>query len=254
MHQERNTLDTFFSDYLGTDIGDMPPGHTSVVPLPRWTRGGLPGTQAYALWMLVTQSRCAISVHTDLLKNVSRIARTLGIEQLRDSGAVRRLVLTVSKAFGARRGVSSTSGPVLYCTPDTLRFAEVHECRRVTMDDIPRLEPTGLYDESLEPGVRDGCCFACWDEEEPVCLSGTLPVPHMTDRVADIQVPGTLEGWRGRGYGRTCLSHTTAAVMERSLVPLYATSDRNVPSRHTAAAVGYREYGWQFRILMPASD
>ena len=243
-------LDAFFSEYLDCDIAGIPPGHTVIVPSRPRGQAEPHSAETFALWMLLAQGRCAISVQDQLLKKVSGLVRALGIERFRDPEAVKRFVVTAAKSLGVRPGVSSISGPVLYCTRDTLRPARLHPCRPVTKDDIPAIRTTGLYDPSLAPSIEEGTCFAAYDRDQPVALAGTYPVPHLTALVADIAVPGTIATHRKRGFGRTALSFTTEAVLNHNKVPCYITSDQNIASWETARAVGYRSYGWQFRIKL----
>jgi hypothetical protein len=245
-------LDDFFSAYLDCDLAAIPPGHALIVPSPRRERAELLYENAFAVWMFVTGSRCAISVQGNLLKTVSGIAHALGVERLRDPATLQRLVTAAAHALGIRQGISSSSGPVLYCTDETLRRDNRHPCFPVTLQNIEVVLDMHLYDSSLDASVREGTCFVAYVEERPVALAGTYPVPHMADKVADIAVPGVLGPWRGRGLGRTVVSHTTEAVLKRGQVPFYLTSDTNTASIATARSVGYRDYGWQFRIKLSA--
>jgi len=252
MDTEIPVIDAYFSEYLGCAIGDITPGHTVVTASARRERREPQHADAYALWMVTTQSRCAISVQGPMLRAVSAAARALGIELRRDPRAARRLVLVACRALGIRENISSASGPVLYCPRRTLRLAELHPCRPVLPEIVPAVAASGLYDDSLAASVAEGTCYAAWHEDRPVSLAGTLPVPHMADAVADLEVPGTLVPFRRQGFGRTVVSHATRAVLDRGRVPVYITSDNNVASTETAASVGYRRYGWQFRVSLPA--
>lgn len=241
MPGEINAVDDFFSESLGTDLALLPPGQTSIVESPAGENS--------ALRLLVSQSRCVIATHGRLLKTVSGLARALGIEQLRHPETIGRLAAAVSRTLGARKSLSASSGPVFYCARSGLRPAEPRPVRPVQPHELPALRASGLYDDALAEGVERGTCFAAWEKERVVAVCGTLPVPHHADRVADIWFPGTLERFRGQGFGRAVLYHTTRAVFERNLVPIYQTSDRNLASQHAARAAGYREYGWQLRLL-----
>ncbi len=249
-----SVLDAFFSVYIGCDIGEMAPGETRVVASPRRERAELRYTEPFALWMIVAQSRCAVSVRGELMRRVTRIVRPLGIERMRDPQATQRLVIAATRTLGIRRKMSTTSGPIQYCTKKTLRMWEKHACRRVTSLDVPAIEQTGLYGPSLDRSVDEGTCFAAWAGGHPVSLAGTYPVPHMQDAVADMNVSGTIEGFRNQGFGRTVVSHATRATLDLGLVPVYMTADSNVPSKRTARAVGYRTYGWQFQVIVQDKD
>ncbi|OYD17148.1 hypothetical protein CH330_00755 [candidate division WOR-3 bacterium JGI_Cruoil_03_51_56] len=246
MDKEIPVLDAFFSEYLGCDISNIVPGHTCITTSPTQEQN------AFALWMLITQSRCIVSARGRLFKTVSRLAHTLGIERTRDPIAVKKFVIAAAKSLGIKKGVSSTSGPVLYCTPETLRIARLHPCRSVNRFNIAAVKATGLCSPWLDKSISEGTCFAAWDEDKPVSLAGTCMVPHMADEVAEMSVPGTLAPYRGKGFGRTAVSHATEAVLKQNKVPVYITSDRNVASIATARSVGYRQYGWQYRVQLPA--
>jgi hypothetical protein len=245
-------LDDFFSLYLECELALIPPGHTVVNASPRREAPELLYDGTFALWMFVTAGRCAISVQGRLLKTVSGLAHTLGVERLRDATAVQHLVSATAQALGVRQGVSSSSGPVLYCTDEALRVCRDHPCFPVAPENMAVVLDTHLYDSSLDASVREGTCYVAYDGDRPVAIAGTYPVPHMAQKVADVAVPGTLGPWRGRGFGRTVVSHTTEAVLESGRVPFYITSDTNTASIHTARSVGYHDYGWQFRIKLPA--
>jgi len=249
-----SVLDAFFSVYLGCDIGEMAPGETRVVASARRERAELRYTEPFALWMVVAQSRCVISVRGELMRRVTRIVRPLGIERMRDPQAAQQLVIAATKTLGMGRKMTTTTGPILYCTANTLRMWQKHDCRQVTSLDVPVVEQTGLYGPSLDRSVDEGTCFAAWSGSHPVALAGTYPVPHMADAIADINVSGTLEGHRNQGFGRTVVSHTTRAVLNLGLVPVYMTADSNVQSKRTARAVGYRSYGWQFQVTLQDRD
>jgi hypothetical protein len=249
-----SVLDAFFSVYLGCDIGEMAPGETRVVASARRERAELRYTEPFALWMIVAQSRCAVSVRGELMRAVTRIVRPLGIERMRDPQAAQRLVIAATKTLGIGRKMTTTAGPILYCTVNTLRMWKKHDCRQVTSLDVPVIEQTGLYGPSLDLSVDEGTCFAAWSGDHPVSLAGTYPVPHMPDAVADMNVSGTIEEYRNQGFGRTVVSHATRAALDLGLVPVYMTADSNVQSKRTARAVGYRAYGWQFQVIVQGKD
>jgi predicted GNAT family acetyltransferase len=70
----------------------------------------------------------------------------------------------------------------------------------------------------------------------------------MTDLVAEIDIPGTLDPFRGQGYGRTVLAHATGAVISHGLVPFLVIADGNVAALRIARHVGYQTYGRQLLV------
>ncbi|MEO0082279.1 MAG: hypothetical protein ABIL25_08315 [candidate division WOR-3 bacterium] len=245
-------LDDFFSEYLGCDLSLVPPGKTVITASSRRERPELLYGYTFPLWMILTQSRCAISVQGRLLRAVSGLARTIGLANLRRPEAARRFVVAATRVLGIRARVSSSSGPIFYCLRENLRFWQVHPCRPIEPDDIPTIAATGMAGSWLEHSVHERTAFAAYHGKRPVSIAGTFPVPHMADRVADIAVPGTIEEFRNQGFGRTAVAHTTRAVLELGRIPVYSTSDANVASQRTALATGYFEYGWQFRVHLPS--
>lgn len=242
-------LDDYFSVYLGCDIGLIPPGQTVIVASPRRECAEVLYTDPFPVWMIITQSRCAISVRDNLFKTVGSLARAMGLANLRRPEFARQLVLTVARTMGIRQRVGSSSGPILYCTTDTLRMHELHPCRRLLLTDLPAVRESGMLPGPwLEHSIRVGTAFAVFQNTKLVSLAATLPAPHLSEKVAEVSVPGTLEEFRNQGCGRTVVSHTTRAVLETGRIPVYITSDANLASQRTAAAVGYIAYGWQFQI------
>ncbi len=247
-------LDDYFSAYLGCDIGLIPPGQTVIVASPRRERAEAFYTDSFPVWMIITQSRCAISVRNNLFKTVGSFAKAMGLANLRRPEFARQLVLTVAKTMGIHQRVGSSSGPILYCTTDTLRMHQLHPCRRLLLTDLPAVRESGMLPGPwLEHSIHAGTAFAVFRDTKLISLAATLPAPHLSDKVAEVSVPGTLEEFRNQGCGRTVVSHTTKAVLETGRIPVYTTSDANLASQRTAAAVGYIEYGWQFQIRTPQS-
>ena len=107
-----SVLDAFFSVYLGCDIGQMAPGETRVVASARRERAELRYTEPFAMWMIVAQSRCVISVRGELMRRVARIVRPLGIERMRDPQATQRLCLKSSCQTSVSASDKTVSAPV----------------------------------------------------------------------------------------------------------------------------------------------
>jgi GNAT superfamily N-acetyltransferase len=246
-------LDSFFSGYLGCDIARLEPGETRVCDSPRREKPELHYANAFPVWCFVTHNRAVVSTHPLLLGTVSKLCRGMNPARLKDVRTAELLAGTATRVLGLDPGCDYAAGPVLFGPPETYCGRLLQPCRVVTEPDRAALERAGLLDPSLLESVADGTCFAGYDDDKPVALCGVTPVPHMADKVADIALPGTLEPYRRRGFGRTVLSAVTQALHACSRIPFYLTSSHNTASIRTAASVGYLEYGWQFRVKAPGA-
>jgi len=246
------TLDDFFSRYLECDIAKVSAGRVWVIPSDRRETREMHYSNVFALWLLTSGNRCVASVQRGLEPVVARTVGRLRPGQVREPSGQRRLVRAVAAGLRLGPGLSAVSGPVLFCTGRSFRAQRLHPCRRVRRPDLPALAKAGLYGPWLDASVADGTCFAAYDRDEPVSLAGTWEVPHLGDRVADMCVPGTIAARRREGFGKSAVACATGAVLDSGRIPVYVTSDRNRASILTARAVGYTQYGWQFRIELPA--
>ncbi|MEO0085195.1 MAG: hypothetical protein ABIK37_01050 [candidate division WOR-3 bacterium] len=247
-------LDSFFSSYLECDLSKVSPGRVWVVPSDRREMKELHYSSTFVLWLLTSGNRCVASVQRNLEPVVARVVSRLQPGQVRDVSGQQRLLGAVAAAMKQPRSLSVSSGPVFFCTSRSFRRQEIHPCRSVSRADIPALVAAGLYDPSLDSSIAEGTCFAALDKDSPVALAGTREVPHLADRVADMFVPGTIAARRREGFGRSAVSAATEAVIESGRIPLYTTSDHNPASILTARAVGYSQYGWQFRIELVSAE
>lgn len=247
-------VDEFFSEYLGCNLETIAPRDVKVVASPRREQTELLYADVFALWMLVFQKRAAVSVQPRLAGPVTRLVARYGVNGIRSGEFLTEAIGLITGDSHTCAGVSSAAGPILFTCPDLFRPRFQHSCRRITPGDVPALQASGLHGNWLEQSVQEGTCFAGFDADRPVAVCGTFPVPHMADAIADIGLAGTLESHRRLGYGKTVLSATTQAVIEQNKVPVYMTSDRNAASAGTAHAVGYREYGWDFRVRIRAAE
>lgn len=242
------TLDAFFSICLDCDLSKVSPGRVWVIPSDRREMKELHYSSPFVLWLLTSGNRCVASVQRNLEQVVVRTVSRLRPGQVRDVSGQQRLLAAVAAALKLPRSPSVSSGPVFFCTSRSFRRQEVHPCRSVSRADIPALVAAGLYDPSLDSSIAEGTCFAAFDGDRPVSLAGTREVAHLADKVADMFVPGTVAARRREGFGKSAVSAATEAVIASGRIPLYTTSDHNPASIHTARAVGYSQFGWQFRI------
>jgi len=246
------TIDSFFAEYLGCDLAALGPGEVVVTGSSR--RYGLEPHHGhiFALWLVASGNRCAISVQKELVWPVQQVTRGTDVEGLTGLAGRALLAQTVARLLHAEERVTTGSGPIFYCTSGSLRVWDVHPCRPLAPSDLPEATACGLYGPYLGPSVADGTCYVALDGPRPVSLSGTWPATHMAAEIADICVPGTLETHRRQGYAKTAVSHTTRAILGRNRIPVYVTSDRNKASIATAKSVGYAQYGWEFRVQLSA--
>ncbi|MFO7650752.1 MAG: GNAT family N-acetyltransferase [bacterium] len=238
----------FFSAYLECDLSSVAPREMRVVASDRRERRELLYADVFALWLVVFENRAALSVQSQLYKPVRRILGRHGIARIREPRCLDDLTRLVETHRSMLGQVSVASGPINCCAAETFRPRLTHPCRAVTEADLPAVRQSGLYEDWLEQSVRAGTCHAAFDSGRPVALCGTFDVPHLADRVADIGLAGTLDSHRRLGFGSSVLSATTAAILAVGKTPVHQTSDRNVASIATARSVGYREFGWDFRV------
>jgi hypothetical protein len=246
------TIDSFFDEYLGCDLAAMGPGEVVVAGSSRRYAPEPHHGHVFALWLVASGNRCAISVQKELVWPVQQVIKGADVEGLTGVAGRTLLAQTVARLLGDKERVTTGSGPILYCTSGSVRVWNVHPCRPFAPSDLPEATACGLYGTYLEPSVADRTCYVALDGPRPVSLSGTLPAAHMAAEIADLCVPGTLETHRRQGYAKTAVSHTTKAILATGRIPVYITSDRNKASIATAESVGYAQYGWEFRVQLPA--
>ena len=236
------TIDSFFSEYLGCDVGEIGQGEIRIVASDRRCRREMGYASILAVWILIGGNRCAVSVQPPLLELVPRV----DLEKYRCLGFQASLARKASDALD--RELTISCGPVFYCTPESFRAQRLHPCHLVVADDLPSL--TGIVGDyhGLDDSIREGTCFAAMYNGKPVSVSGTHAVPHLAHVIADMNVPGTLEAYRGQGFGTTAVSATTEVILAQGKIPVYMTSDNNAASIRIAKSVGYLEYGWQLRL------
>lgn len=236
------TIDSFFSEYLGCDIGAMEQGEMRIAASDRRCQREMGYASVFAVWILIAGNRCAMSVQHPLLELVPQ----LDLEKYRSLGFHESLARKASDVLGRELAISRS--PIFCCTPETFRAQRLHPCRRIVANDLPSLRGiVGDY-HGLDGSIREGTCFAAMHNEKPVSVSGTHAVPHLTHAIADMNVPGTLEAYRGQGFGKTAVSSTTEAALAQGKIPVYVTSDSNMASIKTARSVGYLDYGWQLKL------
>jgi hypothetical protein len=245
-------IDTFFAEYLGCDLAAMGPGEVVVAGSSRRYAPEPHHDHVFALWLVASGNRCAISVQKELVWPVQQVTKGADVEGLTGSAGRALLAQTVTRLLRAEGRVTTGSGPILHCASGSLRVWDAHPCHPPAWTELAAATASGLYEPYLGSSVADGTCFVALDGPRPVALSGTWPPAHMAAEIADVCMPGTLETHRRQGYARTALSHTTRAILDAGRIPVYTTSDRNKASIATAKAVGYTQYGWEFRIQLPA--
>ncbi len=247
-------LDRFFSVYLECDLSNVTPGRAWIIPSNRREIPELHYENPFPLWLIATGSRCVISVQPALEAPLKKLIARMPLAIFHLPQGRRMMLETVARALNASGRVSAVSGPILFATRGTFRSVELHPCRPITTADIPALQKAGLYDTCLNKSIAEGTCYAAFDGASPVSLAGTWEVPHLQDQIAEMCVPGTIPSKRREGYGKSCLSFATRAVINSGRIPLYLTSDLNPASIATARAVGYQPYGRQFRIEIATTE
>ncbi|MEO0051475.1 MAG: hypothetical protein ABIK11_02860 [candidate division WOR-3 bacterium] len=250
----RPLLDRFFSLYLECDLAKVTPGRALVIPSNRRELPEPHYENPFALWLIATGSRCVISVQPALETPLRKLFARMPLTIFHLPEGRRMILETVARALNASGRVSAFSGPILFATRATFRAVELYPCRPLTTADIPALRNAGLYDTCLDKSIAEGTCYAVFEGDIPVSVAGTWEVPHLQDQIAEMLVPGTIPAKRREGYGKTCLSFATRAVIKSGRIPVYLTSDLNPASIATARAVGYQPYGRQFRLEIATTE
>lgn len=242
-------LDRFFSVYWDCDISTIRPGEVRVVASPRRERPEPGYARTFAVWVLITEGRCAVSVQARLLEPVATAVRSLRFEPGPGRPWQQELLGIAERELVASGRLKTGSYPIYYCTSEGFREQNLKSCRPVGLDVIEGLRKTELNDwGSLDLSIAEGTCFAAYEGDRPVALAGTHKDQPLSDEVAEVNVPGTLTGFRRRGFGKTVVSATTAAALAAGKVPLYPPADDNIASINTALSLGYQLYGWRFAI------
>lgn len=250
----RPLLDRFFSIYLECDLTNVTPGRVWIIPSNRRELPELHYENPFALWLIATGNRCIISVQPALETPLKKLTSRMPLAVFHLPEGRRMIIDTVARALNASGRVSAFSGPILFTTRASFRAVELHPCRQITAADIPALQEAGLYGTYLDKSIAEGTCYAAFDGPTPVSIAGTWEVPHLKEQIAEMCVPGTIPAKRREGYGKTCLSFATRAVIKSGRIPVYLTSDLNPASIAIARAVGYQPYGRQFRVEIATGE
>jgi hypothetical protein len=194
------TIDSFFAEYLGCDLAALGPGDVVVAGSSRRYAPEPHYEHVFALWLVASGNRCAISVQSELVWPVQQVAKGADVEGLTGVAGRALLAQTAARVLGNKERATTGSGPILYCTSGSVRVWNVHPCRPFAPSDLPEATACGLYGTYLEPSVADRTCCVALDGPRAVSLSGTLPAAHMAAEIADVCVPGTLETHRRQGF------------------------------------------------------
>lgn len=257
MDRHLSVVDAFYSQCLGCDISKIAEGETVIAASERRLRRERSFANVFVVWVVLTKGRCCASVQERLLGPVARLLGKDGpFDSYHGEAFQREFAEVTAEALGLTELPYISKGPISYCTPQTLTVHRLHPCRRVVSEDLPGFVEMGLCYQyhGLDESVADGTCFAAYDGDRPVALAGTHEIGIMADRITDANVPGVLEECRGRGYGKTVVSHSAEAALAIGKTPVYHTSDTNIASQRTARVSGYLDYGWQFRLQMDAQE
>jgi hypothetical protein len=246
------TLDEFFGLYLGRSPGDVRRGEVLLIASERRLRPEMGYGSASVLWAVLSDERLVVSVQPALVNVATGLVQGMTVQQCRQTEWQQQVVRTLGRSLG--RKLTTFVGPIYYCTQESLRPWRVHPCRPVLAEEIPKLVRADLCDPfgSLDESVREGTCFAAYSGPQAVSVCGTHEVPHLERLVGDMNVPGTLPAFRRQGFGKVAVFHSTDALLRLGKSPVYTPADDNPASQRTALAVGYQEYGWQFKVNLPA--
>ncbi len=144
-------------------------------------------------------------------------------------------------------------GDVYYLLDRDPARCEHPAVRRLTEDDLELVErsPSALHPvgylstlAALSGGVVVG--GVVHDE-----LVATVAMTVSSEEYADLGAH-TLEAWRNRGIATAAASLTSREVLRRGLVPVWSTGEDNRGSQRVAEKVGFREFGRQSYVVVPA--
>lgn len=97
-------------------------------------------------------------------------------------------------------------------------------------------------------GARD-VCSAVMADGEIAALAG---YEIWGGRIAHISIV-THPAFRGRGYGRSAVSHLARRALADGLVPQYRTLEANLPSIRIAESLGFRSYATSLAVRLKAT-
>jgi RimJ/RimL family protein N-acetyltransferase len=254
-------LDRYFSLYLGSDRRTVDPGTVRLVSSPmreiedtfwEYVRLVLAGTAF---------RRGVISVHHALFEEAKKIVPPNADPSIIFDPIFQQQMITLTRTKLSHLGdIQPFTGFVFYCTPKILRFHPNYEVRRVMPDERHKFMLLAGDERMLKYmwdniswSVNQGTAFGIQRHGYYVSFAAEYQIPYMQDEVGEVLIL-TGEEYRGRGYGKSCVSAVTKAVQDTGRVPLYRVDGYNTASVRTAKSLGYRVYSEWFSCRLVSKN
>lgn len=220
-------LDSFYAESLGCSAADLSAGRVTVVE-------GDPSSIRYAkgaplaLYAVATPRGAVISVRPGLAAAVEEAA---GGARVLDDAVCRAIEHAVTPLLAVDFWFE---GVRLFCEPDSLVDH--------TAGDVWELQPGD--DESVAQLRRKwgGTVFGQFVDGRVVSRAAVKP---LSDIVWDLSVD-TLPEYRHRGYAKSAVSAALEHIFANGKLAGWGCDRDNAASLRAAAAVGFREYGYDF--------
>ncbi|MCI4347011.1 MAG: GNAT family N-acetyltransferase [Thermoplasmata archaeon] len=167
-----------------------------------------------------------------------------------DSSLVHGLAERLERELGTSTKLLDDIYYVLEGPPAPLRNPLV---RHLELRDLPLLErgPPVFQTSgfgSLRAQLTEGIVAGAVDGDR---LVSRIVMGARSDRFADLGGE-TLAAWRGRGFATAAAGLVAEEVRARDLTPVWSTGGENVASQRVALKLGFREYGRQAYVIVPA--
>ncbi|MBP6962790.1 MAG: GNAT family N-acetyltransferase [Armatimonadetes bacterium] len=256
-----SVLDRYFSIFLGTDRRTVEPGTVRLVSSPmreiedtfwEYVRLVLCGTAF---------RRGVISVHNALYEDAKELVPPGADPSIIFDPIFQQEMITLTRRKLSHLGdIQPFKGFVFYCTPQTLRFHPNYEVRQVMPDDRHKFMLLAGDERMLKYmwdniywSVCQGTAYGILRHGYYVSFAAEYKIPYMQDEVGEVLIL-TGEEYRGRGYGKSCVSAVTKAVQDSGRVPLYRVDENNTASVRTAKSLGYRIYSEWFSCRLVSKN
>jgi RimJ/RimL family protein N-acetyltransferase len=254
-------LDRYFSHYLGSDRRTVDPGTVRLVSSPmreiedtfwEYVRLVLCGTAF---------DRGVISVHHALLKEAEKLVPPDAKPSIIFDPTFQEKMIALTRNTLSHLGdIQPFTGYVFYCTPRTLKFHPNYEVNRIQPDDSHKFMLLAGDERMLKYmwdniywSVRQGTAYGIQRHGYYVSFAAEYKIPYMQEEVGEVLIL-TGEEYRGRGYGKSCVSAVTKAVMDQGRVPLYRVDEHNTASVRTAKSLGYQVYSEWFSCRLVSKN
>ena len=254
-------LDRYFSHYLGSDRQTVPPGTVRLVVSPQREREDTFWEYVRLVLAGTAFDRGVISVHPDLLEETRAIVPPDASDTIIFDPAFQKAMIALTREKLSNLGdIQPFSGFIFYCTPELLRFYSNYEVRQIKPDESHKFMLLAGDERMLKYmwdniywSVCKGTAYGIQRHGYYVSFAAEYQIPHMQDEVGEVLIL-TGEEYRGRGYGKSCVSAVTKAVLDQGRVPLYRVDGHNIASVRTAKSIGYQVYSAWFSCRLVSKN